>query len=73
MNDTITAPMVLTLTKEEMSTMFDLLESERARLPVEIRHTDHRTYRDDLRHRLDLIDHLIEQCRTAIDTPPPGR
>jgi hypothetical protein len=31
---------------------------------VEIRHTDHRVFRDGLRHRLELVEHLLEE--TAI-------
>jgi hypothetical protein len=31
---------------------------------VEIRHTDHRAFRDELSHRLDIVEHLLEE--TAI-------
>lgn len=46
----------------ELSIMDELLESERSRLLVEIRHTDHRSYRDQLRHRLDVVEQLLERC-----------
>jgi hypothetical protein len=49
------------LAGEELTVLRDLLESEQARLLVEIRHTDHRIYRGELRHRLNLVEHLLEQ------------
>ena len=49
----------LTLSSEEAVILLELLESERARLPMEIRHTDHRSYRDDLRKRLATVEHLL--------------
>ena len=52
------------LAGEELTLLNELLESERLRLMVEIRHTDHRAYRDDLRHRLEIVEHLLEE--TAI-------
>jgi hypothetical protein len=50
-------------TGEEFSIMDELLESERSRLLVEIRHTDHRNYRDELRHRLDVVEVLLERSK----------
>jgi hypothetical protein len=56
-----TVPMVsFQLAGEELAILDQLLESERSRLLVEIRHTDHRTYRDELRHRLEVVEHLLE-------------
>ena len=52
------------LAGEEFTVLNELLQSERLRLMVEIRHTDHRAYRDDLRHRLEIVEHLLEE--TAI-------
>ena len=49
------------LAGEELTLLNELLESERLRLMVEIRHTDHRAYRDELRHRLDIVEHLLEE------------
>jgi len=43
----------------------ELLESERARLVIEIRHTDHRSYRDQLRGRLAIVERLEERCSAA--------
>ncbi|HEY1335976.1 MAG TPA: hypothetical protein VGF59_00635 [Bryobacteraceae bacterium] len=45
-----------------MAVLNELLETEQARLLVEIRHTDHRSFRDDLRRRLEIVEHLIELC-----------
>lgn len=38
-------------------------ESERSRLLVEIRHTDHRSFRDDLRHKLQIVESLLTACQ----------
>ena len=39
------------LSEEEIQILTELLESERIKLMVEIRHTDHRAYREGLRRR----------------------
>ena len=54
------------LNSEESELIAELLESERARLMVEIRHTDHRAYRDELRQRLDSVESLLGRCRLII-------
>jgi hypothetical protein len=54
---------VVKMAGEEAEILAELLESERSRLLVEIRHTDHRNYRDQLRHRLDVMEHLLERTR----------
>ena len=59
MNSTIHEP--LDLTSEEFAILAELLESERAKLLVEIRHTHHRSFRDELRHRLTLVERLLER------------
>jgi len=53
----------LNLTGEELTVLRQLLESEQARMLVEIRHTDHRTYREELRRRLASLEHILDQCR----------
>lgn len=59
-----TVPYVsLTLAGEELSVLMELLESERARLLVEIRHTAHRSFRDELRSRLAVVEHLLQSCQ----------
>jgi hypothetical protein len=60
--DTIPA-VSLNLTGEELIVLRQLLEAEQARMLVEIRHTDHRSFRDELRRRLDVVEHLLGQCR----------
>lgn len=55
----------LELSRERLTVLVQVLESEQARLLVEIRHTDHRSYRDQLRHRLDAIEQLIDSCRSV--------
>jgi hypothetical protein len=42
-----------------------LLESERSKLPIEIRHTHHRAFRDELHHRLTLVEDLVKRCRLS--------
>jgi hypothetical protein len=48
---------------EELSLLAELLEAEQSRLLIEIRHTVHRAYRDELRHRLDTLERLLACCR----------
>jgi hypothetical protein len=55
----------LTLSEEEFRVLTELLESERAKLLVEIRHTDHREFRDRLRDRQRVVDALAERLRGA--------
>ena len=49
----------LRLAAEETAVLTELLESEHSRLLVEIRHTDHRAYREELRQRLEIVEHLL--------------
>ena len=53
----------LDLTGEELGVLAELLECERAKLLIEIRHTHHRAYRDELRHRLTVVEELVERCQ----------
>ena len=58
----------LHLSSEELAILSELLESAHANLLVEIRHTDHRSYRNELRRRLDLVERLIGLCRPHLST-----
>jgi hypothetical protein len=60
MNATTHEP--LNLAGEELAILAEMLEAARARLLVEIRHTDHRAFRDELRHRLTLVESLAGRC-----------
>jgi hypothetical protein len=53
------------LTTEEQTVITDLLESERSKLMIEIRHTDHRSFREDLRHRLAVVESLLQRCQPS--------
>jgi hypothetical protein len=64
MNSTAREP--LNLPAEERAILAELLESARARLLVEIRHTDHRAFREHLRIRLTLLESLIERCASTM-------
>ena len=64
MNATTHEP--LKLPGEELAVLAELLETARTKLLIEIRHTDHRAFRDELRHRLTLVESLIERCGIAI-------
>ena len=55
----------LNLTSEEQTLLSDLLESERAKLMIEIRHTDHRSFREELRHRLTVVEGLLQRCQPS--------
>ncbi len=58
-----TAQESLNLNSEERAVLAELLESEHTRLLVEIRHTQSRAFREELRHRLTLIESLAGRCR----------
>ncbi len=62
----------LTMNHEETEILTELLESERARLLVEIRHTHHRAFRDQLRARLTLIEQLEARCNVERAAGYPG-
>jgi hypothetical protein len=55
----------LHLSGEEREVLAELLETARARLLIEIRHTDHRAFRDELRQRLTLVESLADRCHAA--------
>ncbi|MGP8243873.1 MAG: hypothetical protein ACLQVN_05065 [Bryobacteraceae bacterium] len=55
----------LNVSGEEFTLLAELLESERAELLIEIRHTHHRVFRDQLRHRLAVVEGLLERCHAA--------
>jgi hypothetical protein len=53
----------LSLSNEEHELLAIMLEREQAKLLVEIRHTDNRHFREELRRRLDLLSHLHERMK----------
>jgi len=55
----------LSLTADEKAVLLELLEAERAKLLVEIRHTDSRAYKQGLRQRLEIVEALIHRCCRA--------
>ncbi len=61
-----TAEQFLKPNAEESEILSELLESARTRLLVEIRHTHHRAYRDELRHRLTVIEGLIDRFHADV-------
>ena len=60
MNSTTHEP--LNLTSEELTILAELLDSAHTKLLIEIRHTHHRSFRDELRHRLTVVERLVERC-----------
>ena len=56
-------PVSISMESEDLALLKELLDSERDRLLVEIRHTDHRNFRDQLRRRLTVVERLMEHCR----------
>jgi hypothetical protein len=56
-------PVSISMESENLALLKELLDSERDRLLVEIRHTDHRNFRDQLRRRLTVVERLMEHCR----------
>jgi hypothetical protein len=53
---------LLNLSSEELAVLTEVLESECAKVLIEIRHTDHRAYRDELRRRVTLLEGLVARC-----------
>ena len=60
MNPTALVP--LNIEGEQLALLLELLESAHARMLVGIRHTDHRSFRDELRHRVTVVEQLIARC-----------
>jgi len=50
-------------TPEERELLGELLEAERHRLLLEIRHTDHRQFREQLGRRYDMVEQLTAKTR----------
>jgi len=53
--------MQLTLTSEETRVLHEILTSQLAALRVEIGRSDHREYRDMLRKRAEVMEHIAGQ------------
>ncbi len=68
MNAATHAP--LNLDGEHLAIFSEIVESERARLLVEIRHTHHRAFREELRNRLKLIEDLAQRCGIGNSAEP---
>ena len=60
----------LHLDSEQGILLSELLETERNKLSIEIRHTDHREYREGLRRRLDSVDRILAQLHVAAVSAP---
>ena len=56
-------PIQPVLEEAEWALVAELLEEERRELPIEIRHTDSRAYREQLHRRLELVDALLQRLR----------
>ena len=51
------------LSEAEWDLVVELLERERAELPVEVRHTRTASVRDELRRREEMLDQLLARVR----------
>lgn len=51
------------LKPEERELLAELLEAERHRLLLEIRHSDHRQFREQLGRRYDIVEALVARMR----------
>ena len=56
----------LNLSKEELIILAELLEAERARLLVGIRHAFHRNYREQLHGRLETLETLLARVTALV-------
>jgi hypothetical protein len=52
------------LSDREWSLVMQLLEAEQHELPVEMRHTDSRSYSDALDERRTMIEDLVQRLRS---------
>lgn len=52
-----------TVNDAERRLLLELLEAEREELIPEIHHTDDRGFRDELRERQHMVEHLIERLQ----------
>lgn len=53
----------LSLRGEELTVLAELLESEHTKLLIEIRHAQHRAFREELRQRLTIVEGLEQRLR----------
>ncbi|NUQ63044.1 MAG: hypothetical protein HUU20_11250 [Pirellulales bacterium] len=53
------------LSDAEWALVIELLETEQGELPAEIHHSRSSTVREELRHRLDLVRHLLDRLHAA--------
>jgi hypothetical protein len=56
------------LSEEEWAVVYELLDREHRELLTVTRHTDKREYRNQLKHRLDIVSALLE--RVSALRPP---
>ncbi len=52
------------LSEAEWAVVIDLLEREYHDLPGEIRHTRIASYRDELKHRAEVVKNLLERLKS---------
>jgi hypothetical protein len=53
------------LSDEEWRLVVELLERERTHLPIEIHHTTTRSFKEQLRQRLELLERLLERLQPS--------
>jgi hypothetical protein len=56
------------LDSQESILLAQILETELAKLAVEIRHTHNRLFRDDLKRRFEMIDAILARITPAADS-----
>lgn len=55
----------MSVNAEELELLAELLDEARTKLLVEIRRTYARSFREQLRRRLTLVEGLLARCQTA--------
>ena len=60
-------PAAITVSTEEREVLVELLEHELRNLPVEIHHTRTLKFRDQLKHRLALIEDMASRLKANAD------
>jgi hypothetical protein len=61
--------MQIELTEAEQELLREVLQAERDRLLVEIRHTDHRDYKESLLKREELLEGLLSRLASQQVAP----
>lgn len=55
----------IAVSNDELAALDALLAWKIDSMLLELRHTDTRSYKDELRHQMDILEHVLENVRQA--------